>query len=298
MSKFAPWKARRFRTIAGGILIVAAIVGITWSPLHAYALHQATKYAGIAAHEPDTQKALGEYQIAHALDPDNSTYRMQLATLYIAQSEPEKAIVVLGGSSSERLRKAALLSQQTRYSEALEVLQPLTTSMAAIERSQLYLEEGSGGEAIAAVVHPSTDGERVQLGLAYMVSGEPQAVDTLAATSDTPTQSVLLSMKAGGLALAQELYSRQLYHSTQRILAELADSPTKYLLLAHTLIAEAPTSHIQIQAAQTAAQQGIKLDPASLPLHEMLESIDSQLGDRAGAVQEQQLINQLQSGAI
>jgi hypothetical protein len=299
MSKFTPWTANRFYTVAGSTLLVAAIIGgVAWIPLRSYALKRAADHAAIAAREPEAWKAIGEYELAHVLDPGNPAYRLPLANLYVTQGQPQKAIAALGGSESERMRKAALLMQQTRYNEALAVLEPLTTSAAAIVRSQIYLEEGSGGAAIAAVAHPSTGDERVQLGLADMVGGNTQATAALAGDSDTATQAALLHLQTGGLTLAQEVYSRQLYRSTQRVLTPLSDSPAKYLLLANTLLAEQPTDRNQTLAAQAASQQGIKLDPASLPLHELLESIDSQLGDHAGGAHEQQLIDQLRNGTI
>jgi hypothetical protein len=249
------------------LIVVGAF---SWLLLHGYRSHQAATYAARASQASTTQQAVSDYQVAEALDPGNDGYRTQLGRL---------------------------LMRTGRYSAALNTLKPVTGPAAAIIRSQVYLEEGSDSRAIAAVGNPTTSDERQQLVISYMVAGQTaQARQAGGGVGESqPQVTVALS---GGLGLAQELYAQGMYRSTQRVLNTTVDSPGKYLLLAHTLLMQQPSSHQLVVKAQTAAQAGLALDPANLTLHQLLESIDTKLGDTSGAAQQQQLITQLQAGNI
>jgi hypothetical protein len=222
MSKFAPWRASRFYTVAGGVLVVAVVIGVLFGPqLHRYAERQAAAYATKAGQAATPQLALKDYQVAEALNPGNATYRAQ----------------------------------------------------AAVARSKVYLEEGSDARAIAAVQSVNTADGRLQLMMSYMVAGQTANAHKLSGGVGE-SQPQLADVLTGGLGLAQELYAQGLYRSTQRVLATTTDSPGTYLLLAHALLAQSG-SHSQVVAAQAAVQKGVVLDPASLPLHQLLESIDN-----------------------
>jgi hypothetical protein len=162
----------------------------------------------------------------------------------------------------------------------------------------VYLEEGSAARAITAVLRASTKAEQTQLVLSYLAAGKTAEAGQVI-QKNVASNPELANVQHGGLALAQELYARQLYRTTQRVLTTgVDDSPTKYLLLANTILAVQPHSQDQLTAAQGAVGQGLKLDPANLPLHQLLHDIDVQLGDQSGASQQLQLINRLRTGAI
>jgi len=265
MSRFAPSKPKRFFSVAGGVVLVLVLVGVlAWPQLHSYARWRAGAYASSARAAATPQQAISRYQVAEALDPGNAGYRTQLA---------------------------GLLMRDGRYSAALSTLKPVSGAAAAIIRSQVYLEEGSDSSAIAAVNGATTSAGRTQLAMSYMVAGQ-------SANARRVRGGVGEAVLAGGLSLAQELYAQGMYRTTQRVLATTANSPTKYLLQAHALLAEQPSNHQLVLSAQAATQKGLALDPANLALHQLLESIDTNLGDTAGAATQQQLISQLQSGNI
>ncbi|HUC87368.1 MAG TPA: hypothetical protein VMR75_03560 [Candidatus Saccharimonadales bacterium] len=214
--------------------------------------------------------------------PHLKSYKNRQASIYAA----------LGG-------KAATLQLALKDYRIAEALDPGDTNygaQVAVAQSKVYLEEGSDSSAITAVQGVSTSNARLQLAMSYMVAGQAASARKLSGGVGE-SQPQLAGVLAGGLGLAQELYAQGLYRSTQRVLATTSDSPGKYLLLAHALLAQS-SNHNQVLTAQTATQKGITLDPASLPLHQLLESIDTKLGDHAGAGQEQQLINQLQAGNV
>ena len=266
--------------------------------LQIYVAQRAGEHAAQAEAQHSVQQAIIQYRLAQILDPGNVGYHNRLADLYLTENQPDQAINVLGVTDGERIRKANLLLQRGQYSEALSATQPLSTPAGAIVRSQVYLEEGSDASAITAVLHGSTKIERTQLILSYLVAGKAAEAQQLV-QKNLAANPELASVQYGGFALAQELYARQLYRSAQRVLTtSVDDSPTKYLLLANTVLAEQPHSQDQLTAAQAAVGQGLKLDPANLPLHQLLHDLDVQLGDQSGATQQLQLINQLRSGTL
>jgi tetratricopeptide (TPR) repeat protein len=299
MNRSATAPSRFWLLVAGSYLAALAVGAVAENPLVSYAHGQAARYAQDAARQTASNTALLELQTAQVLDPGNSSYRQQLANHYVARGNLSQAVAVLGSTDSERIRKAGLLIQLGRFGTAVATVQGVSGETAAVVRSQAYLEEGRGGEAISALENASSDPRLVQLALCQAAAGNAAAIQPLVARADSPvTQQRLRQIESGGLGLAQELYVQGLYQTTARVLATLPDSTTKYILLTHIALNRQPVTHQDLLAAQNAAQQGIKLNPASLPLHSLLQSVDSQLGDQAGVTREQQLIDELQSGKI
>lgn len=284
------------------IIVYAAALAVgvlATNPLTGYAHSQAASYASDAAHQTAAATSLIELRTAQVLDPGNPAYRQQLADRYVARGNLSQAVAVLGATSDERIRKGQLLIRLGRASEAVAAVQGLAGTDAAITRSQAYLEEGRAGESQAAVTNPSNDAALIQLALADAADGNTTAVGPLIPQADSPdTQQQLRRIQSGGLTLAQELYASGLYQAATRVLTAVPDSSAKSVLQAHLWLSRQPLTHQDLTAAQAAATQGLRLDPASLPLHSLLQDIDSQLGDQDGAAHEQQLIGQLQSGKI
>jgi thioredoxin-like negative regulator of GroEL len=283
------------------VYAVALTVGaLSASPLLSYAHDQAASYARDATHQTSTATSLLELQTAQTLDPGNPSYRQQLADHYVAQGDLNQAVDVLGSTSSERVRKANLLIRLGHPSQAVTTVQGVAGSDAAVARSSAYLEEGSRGESAAAAVQGvNGDAAVIQLALCDASANDAIAIQPLIAQASSPDiQQRLRRIESGGVVLAQELYANDLYQTAQRVLATVPDSSAKATLLAHIWLSHQPLTHQDLMAAQTAAQQGIILDPSSLPMYLLLQNIDSQLGDKAGVAHEQELINQLQTGKI
>lgn len=241
---------------------------------------------------------VAKYQMANALDPGNSKYRNRLADLYLSRGELDRALNTLGDSNLERLRKADLLMQYGRYDDALRALDPLENSIAAAPRSYVYLEKGDTDQAISTLVPPQNDAQTLQLGIAYAVNNNATAVQLLQGKGSDGTTLELKKAGASRLGLAQILYSRHLYRTTQRVLETTGDSAAKFLLLADATLAQQPRSHERLLAAQDAIQQGIGVDPSNIPLHELMRSLRLELGDNVGASREDQVLRQLRDGTI
>jgi len=272
---------------------------VSANPLVNYAHDQAASYAADAAHQAATTTSLLELQTAQVLDPGNPNYRQQLADRYVAQGELDQAVRVLGGTAGEGIRKAGLLIRLGKPDAAIMAVQGVTGTDTAVVRSQAYLEEGRGADARSAVQDLSSDTALLQQALALAAGSKAADIAALIPQADSATtKQRLRRIQSGGVALAQELYAGGLYQTTERVLATTPDSSAKFGLLAHVALSKQPVTRQNLLAAQTAATQGLKLDPANLPLRLLLADIDSQLGDQAGVANQQRLINQLQSGKI
>lgn len=284
------------------IVAYAAAIGVgtlSANPLVNYAHSQAASYASDAAHQTAAAISLLELQTAQVLDPGNPSYRQQLADRYVSQGDLRQAVDVLGNTAGERIRKAGLFIRLGKPDAAITAVQGVTGSDAAVMRSQAYLEEGRGADAQSAVQELSDDNALIQQALAMAANGKASDVSTLIPDANSATtQQHLRRIQGGGVALAQELYAAGLYQTTERVLASTPDSSAKSRLLAHVALSKKPVIRQNLLDAQAAATQGLKLDPANLSLHSLLQDIDSQLGDQAGAAHQQQLINQLQTGKI
>jgi hypothetical protein len=276
-----------------------AVGTLSANPLVNYAHDQAASYASDAAHQTTAATSLLELQTAQVLDPGNASYRQQLADRYVSQGDLNQAVSVLGSTGGERVRKASLLVRLGKADAAITAVQGVTGTDAAVVRSQAYLEEGRGASAQSAVQDLTSDNALVQLALVMAVNGKTSDVVELIPQADSATtKQRLRRIQSGGVALAQELYASGLYQTAERVLVLTPDSSAKSGLLAHVWLSKQPVTHQNLLAAQTAATLGLELDPANLPLHSLLQDIDSQLGDQTGATHQQQLINQLQSGKI
>lgn len=276
-----------------------AVGVLSANPLVNYAHDQAASYAADAAHQAATATSLLELQTAQVLDPGNPSYRQQLADRYVAQGELDQAVNVLGTTGGERIRKAGLLIRLGKPDAALMAAQGVTGTDAAVMRSQAYLEEGRDADAQSAVQDPSSDSALLQQALAMAVGGTAADITTLIPQADSATtKQRMRRIQSGGVALAQELYANGLYQTAERVLASTPDSSAKSGLVAHIALSKQPVTRQNLLAAQAAATQGLRLDPANVPLHSLLQDIDSQLDDQTGAAHQQRLINELQSGKI
>lgn len=279
--------------------LALGVGALSVNPLVGYAHDQAASYASDAAHQASSTTRLLELQTAQVLDPGNPSYRQQLADRYVAQGDLNQAVLVLGGTTGERIRKAGLLVQLGKPDQAVVVLQGVNGTDAAIARSQAYLEEGSGVNALAAVKDASSDDALLQQALVIAVKGDNSSITPLIAEADSPTtKAQLRQIQSGGVVLAQELYTSGLYRAAQHVLATVPDSSAKALLQAHIWLHMQPLTHDNLINAQMAATQGLRQDPSNLQLRLLLKDIDGQRGDQAGAAHQQDLISQLQSGKL
>ena len=287
---------------SGALLVYAAAVAVgalSIGPLVGYAHDQAASYANAATQQTSAATSLLELQVAQVLDPGNASYRQLLADRYVAQGNLNQAVATLGSTPNERIRKASLLIALEQPDQAVTAVNGVTGTDAAVVRSQAYLEAGRGGDAQNAVAGLTSDAALQQQALVSATDGDMATVAALIPQVEDPTiKQDLRRIQSGGVALAQELYADGLYQAAQRVLAAAPDSSAKATLLAHIWLNRQPLTHQDLVAAQAAAQQGVQLDPASLPLHSLLQNIDSQLGDQTGSAHQQQLISQLQSGKI
>jgi hypothetical protein len=299
MSSSKPLANKQFFWLSGAIILGFTVVSVpAGDSLAAFARSRAVQHADIAGQTGNEAQQISELQLANALDPSNPSYRNQLADRYVQAGQLQQAASVLGGTVGERVRKAGLLMQIGEYTQGLSALKGLNGPDAAVARSQIYLEEGSGSSAILAVQGQSGDDSLVQLAYSYAVGGQSQRIALLVgqASSNTAKQQLVVA-QTGGLRLAEALYAAKLYHSAQTLLqASTSASAASYELLAHSCLSQLPSTHNRLLAARGAAAQAASLDPSNPALHELLQSVDTQLDDTADAATQAGLIKQLQVG--
>jgi hypothetical protein len=160
---------------------------------------------------------------------------------------------------------------------ALTAIASLHNAQAAVARSQADLEQRNVSKAVSDL--QSASGGAV-------------------ASQRSLCQRVRAVMPDSALVLAQSLYADHLYRTTSRVLAKAPSSSRKYQLLADAELQLQPLTNQDLQTAQAAAGEGSALYPANLQLHQILESVDKQLNNTAGATQQAQLISELRTGTI
>ncbi|HEX7259559.1 MAG TPA: hypothetical protein VF272_01355 [Candidatus Saccharimonadia bacterium] len=294
-------QASKFAVLAVGTYAAAMVVGVMATPLSStYIAQRAADYAMTARNSSEPSQQVGNYRLALALDPGNSTYRSELADTYIKQNNPSGAINALGNTVGERVRKAGYQLSLGRYEQAKRSIASLKSPEAAIIRSKIALEQGGDQKAYQAVIAARNDAERLQLGLSYASANMNDDITKIfPLMGEGESKRRLQRAQSGGVALAQELYKERLYRSAERILAKAGESGAKYLLLAHVQM-NLPENddQVKLEAAKNSLKQGIKRDPANLTLRLLLVEIYHRLEDENGATRENQVIQRLKTGKL
>ncbi len=302
MSRSKP--LRKFGLLAVAVFTAALVIGVAATPIiSSYIAQRSADYAAIARTSNDQGKQIAHYRLALALSPGNAHYRNEFATLYAAQNNLKAAIGVLGGTTAERIRKANYELRLGRYEHAERSIATLNSPEAAIVRSKIALEQGSGLSAYQATKNARNDSERLQLGLSYKTAGMSDKVkEVLLLMGEGEEKRRLARAGSGGVALAQELYREGLYRSAQRVLSQTQESSERYLLLAHTELELASTNKSNREAALKTAKEsllkGVRHNPANLEIRQLLMEVYRELKDEGAVSRENLVIQQLRSGKL
>ncbi|HSX41082.1 MAG TPA: hypothetical protein VLF21_00365 [Candidatus Saccharimonadales bacterium] len=237
--------------------------------------------------------ALVKYQMATFLDPANASYENAIADLYLQRHRPDAAILALGHlpKGEGRQRIAEIQFRQGKYDEAVRTLIDDRSGPAIELTAKCLMEKGQGSAAVELLTRADTDEAALLMALAQASLSQPV---TKRSVSSPEAAQALQRAEAGKLPLAQELYTRGLLHSSQRVLESVPnDNVEKFKLLANINLSIQPVTSAGLKQAQSVAQAGLNLNPGDLPLRKLLRDVDIKLGLSQEASRQTNLINEL-----
>jgi thioredoxin-like negative regulator of GroEL len=220
-------------------------------------------------------EALYNYQSAFKLDPKNTAAYTKAAALYLKLGQSDQALNTLSKLPSGPLSPEALLI-----------------------KSRAHLEQGDNeaatASALQASVQHSSSSSLLLLGLCQLISQNPTELTAILSRLGTSEAATALKRASShNTALGQVLYDQGLLRSSERVLMRQPIDSEAYLLLAkiHSNRGDWPS-------ALESASAGLLIDPGKLDLRSLRRQIYLELGDRAAADREGELINRLQTGRI
>jgi predicted negative regulator of RcsB-dependent stress response len=212
------------------------------------------------------------YQAAMVLAPQEPSYRAELAQIYLAAQQPERALEALQDAEDA----------------------PGSPSLSII-RSKALVELNRAPEAAELTV--SSENTQLQQALALAAGGRSQSISLNKALMSEEGITRLARIQAGGLALAQELNLNGMPRAALRTLEGLPnDSVLKFQLITQIRLAIPQATKDDLNSALNATTQGLVIDPSNLKLYRLRLEVLNRLGAKNDAAATANRIERLESG--
>ncbi len=267
MSKSQTSKNNWFAWLAAGSVGLAALGLAAMVPVaKAFAQDRAAIIAD-AANKNSIDPETG-YQIAIKLDPKNAGYAVELATRYL---------------------------ERWRADSAFEVLRNRDGNDAVLTRSHAQIELGRGQGQIE---NTDSESKALQQAIWLAVNGRGLEANQLKAKIlSTAGERSLTRIQGGGTALASELLANHMPQAALRVLETAPErSVSRFTALGALYLTAPDNKHDNVNKAAQAAANALSIDPSSLDAHELKRRVLLAQGQRDGANQEKQIIENLRSG--
>jgi len=232
--------------------------------------------------QTDVNHALVWYKVAATFLPHDPTVLDKLAAADIKTNHPADAL---------RAAKRAA--------------GPEDGTQALILESQALMELGetnAGCEIAQTAVQSSTDNQDagLQLGLCYAAVGDNSKLgQTISLLGSSEAAGTLQSVQHNSFALAQELYVTGLLSSSQRILqSSQIQNSDSYLLQTRITLQLGNDSQKSLQDSRGLLEKGIAISPERIDLRQLLQSVDTKLGNTSDANEQGSKIQALQNGKV
>lgn len=265
---------RAFIGLCIGTLVAGAALLAYSFPWWSQVPHNQAAYLRNLTQTASTDEQLLLNRFATWFDHDNPDAHIAIAQASLKLHDPSRGLrelkTVPPTPASEFLR-AQLLLEDGQATTAADALAPLAADSAAAEPIIVLacLAQATAGQQAACLPFTSR------------VSSPEATTSVLRAQGDKTT-------------LASALYANGLVLSAQRVLSEEPVTPSRNLLLARIHYDIHTTA--SLQKASDLLVGAIRLDPAGIEAHKLLQAVYQDLDDSTGAASQADMISRLSNG--